>query len=162
MTIINVSDMNSFFCEQIRESNTQSNVSNKKKKQTPLEPITLREKVFKGQKIGVIFEGEQKDLSDLCLKIFVNQKLKFVSPVGVFAIQQYQTPRIIRKGWFLTTIMVDKQRLIFKDQKELERFKGFITQLRDCTRVEEMFIDLCFSHLKKHLKKHQECTDTTE
>lgn len=160
MRVINISDMNSFFCEQIRELNAQSNTS--KKKQTPLESVSLRERMFKGQDIRLLFEGEQEDLSDLCLKIFVNQKLKFVSPTGVFAIKQYQSPKIVRKGWFLTTIMIDKQRLIFKDQKELERFKGFITQLRDCIRVEEMFIDLCFSHLKKHVKKHKECVDISK
>ena len=160
MKIVNISDMNRFFTDQIRESSTQSNTSIEK--QAPLEGVTLRERTFKGQNIGVLFEGELEDLSDLCLKIFVNQKLKFVSPTGVFAIKQYQSPRIVRKGWFLTTIMIDKQRLIFKDQKELERFKGFITQLRDCTRVEEMFIDLCFSYLKKHVKKHKECVDISK
>lgn len=138
------------FCNQmVANGNRQmyQNVRETKKKETV--EITMKEQLFKGQDIDVFFEGKEDDLSDLRLKVYVNQDMKFVSQAGAFIVKTIQIPRIVRKGWFFTTVFTERRRLIFKQQEEFERFQRFTTMLRDCEKVNNLYKNCCYNYVEE-------------
>lgn len=142
--------MSKHFCEQtVANSNRKMYQEENKKKQPETEEITMKEKLFKGQKLDVFFEGKFEDLSDLRLKVYVNGAMKFVSQADAFVIDTFRVPRVVRKGWFFTTIFDEKRRLKFKNQSEFERFQRFVTVLRDCKTVERMYVEQCYKYISK-------------
>ena len=143
-------------CNQIVEK-SQRNMYQKTKKPKKYETveITTLEKIFKNQKIEVVFEGNKEDLSDLRLKVYVNNALKFVSQAGEFVITTVRVPRIVRKGWFFTTEFHEKSHLKFKRQEEYERFCKFASVLRDCFRVHEMYREQCYNYVKELEKRNK-------
>lgn len=135
------------FCNQMVENGNRHMYQETKQKKKETADITLKEQLFKGQEIIVFFEGEEEDLSDLRLKVYVNQEMKFVSQEGAFIVKTVQIPRIVRKGWFISTAFTEKRRLIFKQQEEFERFQRFSTKLRDCEKVNRLFKECCYSYV---------------
>ncbi|MGL5649548.1 MAG: hypothetical protein ACRDDY_17065 [Clostridium sp.] len=139
-----------YFCNKaIENSRRNMYLEEKKPKQVETVEITRAEKVFKNQKIEVFFEGDKEDLSDLRLKVFVNNSMKFVSQEGAFVMVNTSLPRIVREGWFFTTIYIDKSYLQFKEQQEYERFQKFTIELRDCVRVNDMFRQECVKYAEQ-------------
>lgn len=137
------------FCNKmIEDSNKNMYQKERKPKEHETIEITRKEQIFKGQKIEVMFEGFKEDLSDLRLKVYVNNAMKFVSQEGAFISTTIRVPKIVRKGWFFTTIFYEKTFLKFEQQEEYERFQRFAVKLRDCSRVEEMYNEQCVEYLK--------------
>lgn len=145
-----------YFCNQIVEKGQRNMYQEAKKpKQYETVEITPKEKIFKNQEIEVFFEGYKEDLSDLRLKVYVNNAMKYVSQAGAFIITTVQVPKIVRKGWFFTTIFYERTYLKFKHQSEFERFIRFTQELRDCARVQDMYREQCVIYAKKIMKVQQ-------
>ena len=149
-----------YFCDQMVEKG-QRNMYDKaeKPKQYETVEITRREKVFKNQKIKVFFEGYKEDLSDLRLKVYVNGAMKYVSQEGAFVMTTVRVPRIVRKGWFFTTIFYDRTYLKFEYQSEFERFIRFTQELRDCARVQDMYREQCIIYAEKVIREQQQAEE---
>ena len=145
-----------YFCDQMVEKGQRNMYQEAEKpKQYETVEITRKEKVFKNQKIEVFFEGYKEDLSDLRLKVYVNNAMKYVSQAGAFVMTTVQVPKIVRKGWFFTTIFYDRTYLKFEYQSEFERFIRFTQELRDCARVQDIYRDQCVIYAEKIMKEQQ-------
>lgn len=141
--------MSKYFCEKMVEDSRRGMYDEETEpKEFETVEITKREEIFKGQKIEVLFEGYNEDLSDLRLKVFVNGAMKFVSQKGAFIVASIEVPKIVRSKWFFTTEFHTRTFLKFKRQNEFERFQKFCAKLRDCQRVEDMYIELRETYLK--------------
>lgn len=131
----------------------KKNIHEKKglyKEDTSVQPLTLFEQLKKGNKIDVKFLGidEKKPLKNLQLAIFVNGSLKYASKKGVFTVTTLTFPTLRRKGWKIYCEKVQKDRIIFKNDKDYKKFIGFCTELRDCVRIQELYNQLCFDFVK--------------
>lgn len=146
-----------YFCNKmVEDSRRNMYLEERKTKKVETVEITRAEKIFKNQKIEVKFEGDKEDLSDLRLKVYVNNAMKFVSQEGAFIVVHATFPKIVRKGWFFTTIYHKKFFLQFKEQEEYERFQKFTIELRDCVRVNDMFREACYAYARRYMEERTE------
>lgn len=127
-------------------------------KDTGVKPLTLKDQLIKGANIEVKFLNvkEDKPLSSLQLAVYMNGQLKYTSKKGVFTITTVKYSAIRRKGWRFYSEKIEKDRIIFKEKKDYDKFIGFCTKVRDCVRIQDMYEDLCFNFIKEWEEQYLE------
>lgn len=139
-------DVNKEICNQMLKNSQCQCYENETPKQ--FKDLTWREKTFKGQKISLSLFGKKEDLSDLQLLVYVNNELKYATKKGVFKIKTYKVSRIVFRGWLPEVETNVRETLIFKNEKDFNRFNLFIRKLRDCILIDETFHDLCLEYCR--------------
>ena len=114
-------------------------------KPSGVQKLTLLEQLRKGNDIQVKFLNVKEDnaLEDLQMAVFINKKLRYVTRKGAFSVKTISYQKIVRKGWRLTNEPYTYHRLVFDEEKDYQKFSNFCRQLRDCTKIIEMYHKCC-------------------
>lgn len=155
--------INKSFVKKIESDSKERQIGNNKKYDedgysqnvSKVLPLTLREQLSKNNKITMNFvgadvESTESNMDNLQLLVFFNGKLKYATKKGIFTFKTIKRNSLKRKGWKIYCETTEKDRIVFKNNNEYEKFIGFCTKTRECVKLQDMYHELCYTFVEEN------------